>query len=159
MAKCPTRRFGRTEIQMPILTCGGMRLQQSWAGAIPAPRLRSLAQPFGAALAPRLRSTAILTLAAAARRRRVARTGGPCGRGVPAQLRRHHQALDGARHQPLRDCAWVRLLRAAVRHRAQEVHGRGPLQARGLRPPDQGVADACAAALAWPVCFLGSSDV
>ncbi len=24
------RRFGRTELQMPILTCGGMRYQQSW---------------------------------------------------------------------------------------------------------------------------------
>ena len=26
----PTKRFGRTEIQMPVLTCGGMRYQQSW---------------------------------------------------------------------------------------------------------------------------------
>lgn len=26
----PTRRFGRTEIQIPILSCGGMRYQQSW---------------------------------------------------------------------------------------------------------------------------------
>tara|TARA_B100000700_G_scaffold16298_1_gene16141 strand:+ start:994 stop:2220 length:1227 start_codon:yes stop_codon:yes gene_type:complete len=26
----PTRRFGRTEIQMPILSLGGMRFQQSW---------------------------------------------------------------------------------------------------------------------------------
>jgi predicted aldo/keto reductase-like oxidoreductase len=25
-----TRRFGRTELQMPVLTCGGMRFQQSW---------------------------------------------------------------------------------------------------------------------------------
>lgn len=24
------RRFGRTELQMPVITCGGMRLQQSW---------------------------------------------------------------------------------------------------------------------------------
>ena len=29
--KCPTRRFGRTEIQMPILTLGGMRQQKTWA--------------------------------------------------------------------------------------------------------------------------------
>ncbi len=28
--KVPTKRFGRTEIQMPVLTCGGMRYQQSW---------------------------------------------------------------------------------------------------------------------------------
>mmetsp|Transcript_8862 Transcript_8862/g.25266 ORF Transcript_8862/g.25266 Transcript_8862/m.25266 type:complete len:520 (-) Transcript_8862:436-1995(-) len=27
---CPHVRFGRTGLQMPILTCGGMRLQQSW---------------------------------------------------------------------------------------------------------------------------------
>jgi len=26
----PTKRFGRTELQMPVLTCGGMRYQQSW---------------------------------------------------------------------------------------------------------------------------------
>ena len=26
----PTRRFGRTEVQMPVLTCGGMRYQQGW---------------------------------------------------------------------------------------------------------------------------------
>ena len=26
----PTRRFGRTEIDMPILSLGGMRFQQSW---------------------------------------------------------------------------------------------------------------------------------
>jgi len=26
----PTRRFGRTGLAMPVLTCGGMRLQQSW---------------------------------------------------------------------------------------------------------------------------------
>ena len=28
--KVPTRRFGRTEVQMPVLTCGGMRFQQGW---------------------------------------------------------------------------------------------------------------------------------
>ncbi|MDZ8117427.1 aldo/keto reductase [Pontiella agarivorans] len=26
----PTRRFGRTEVQMPVLSCGGMRYQQGW---------------------------------------------------------------------------------------------------------------------------------
>lgn len=30
MEEIPTRRFGRTELQMPVLTCGGMRFQQSW---------------------------------------------------------------------------------------------------------------------------------
>jgi predicted aldo/keto reductase-like oxidoreductase len=29
-AMIPTRRFGKTELQMPVLTCGGMRCQQSW---------------------------------------------------------------------------------------------------------------------------------
>lgn len=29
------RRFGRTEIQMPVLTCGGMRYQQSWSDIDP----------------------------------------------------------------------------------------------------------------------------
>ena len=28
----PRRRFGRTELQMPVFTCGGMRFQQSWSG-------------------------------------------------------------------------------------------------------------------------------
>ena len=28
--KVPTRRFGKTELQMPIVTCGGMRLQHTW---------------------------------------------------------------------------------------------------------------------------------
>ena len=28
--KTPTRRFGKTELQLPVLTCGGMRYQQSW---------------------------------------------------------------------------------------------------------------------------------
>ncbi len=28
--KIPTKRFGRTEMQMPVLTCGGMRYQQGW---------------------------------------------------------------------------------------------------------------------------------
>lgn len=28
--RVPKRRFGKTELQMPVLTCGGMRYQQSW---------------------------------------------------------------------------------------------------------------------------------
>ena len=32
--KCPTVRFGRTDLQMPIVTCGGMRMQQAWGGAV-----------------------------------------------------------------------------------------------------------------------------
>lgn len=28
--RVPTKRFGRTEVQMPVLTCGGMRFQQGW---------------------------------------------------------------------------------------------------------------------------------
>ena len=27
----PTRRFGRTELAMPVLSLGGMRFQQSWS--------------------------------------------------------------------------------------------------------------------------------
>jgi predicted aldo/keto reductase-like oxidoreductase len=30
-----TRRFGRTELQMPVLSCGGMRYQQSWDDVAP----------------------------------------------------------------------------------------------------------------------------
>ncbi len=30
------RRFGRTELQMPVLSCGGMRYQQSWSDVRPA---------------------------------------------------------------------------------------------------------------------------
>lgn len=30
MALVPTRRFGRTEIEMPIFSCGGMRYQHKW---------------------------------------------------------------------------------------------------------------------------------
>ncbi len=33
--KVPTKRFGRTEVQMPVLTCGGMRYQQSWEDIAP----------------------------------------------------------------------------------------------------------------------------
>ena len=29
--ECPKKRFGRTEIQMPVLTLGGMRQQETWA--------------------------------------------------------------------------------------------------------------------------------
>ena len=32
--RCPTVRFGRTELQMPILSCGGCQMQQAWGGAI-----------------------------------------------------------------------------------------------------------------------------
>ncbi len=28
--KVPTKRFGRTEVQIPVLSCGGMRYQQDW---------------------------------------------------------------------------------------------------------------------------------
>lgn len=28
--KIPTKRFGKTEVRMPVLTCGGMRYQQAW---------------------------------------------------------------------------------------------------------------------------------
>ncbi|MCP9809965.1 aldo/keto reductase [Cyanobium sp. HWJ4-Hawea] len=31
MAPIPTRRFGRTELEMPLLSLGGMRFQQSWS--------------------------------------------------------------------------------------------------------------------------------
>jgi uncharacterized protein len=30
------RRFGRTELQMPVLSCGGMRYQHSWQDVLPA---------------------------------------------------------------------------------------------------------------------------
>ena len=30
MAALPTRRFGRTELEIPLLSLGGMRFQQSW---------------------------------------------------------------------------------------------------------------------------------
>ncbi|NDD45374.1 MAG: aldo/keto reductase, partial [Synechococcaceae bacterium WB9_4xB_025] len=45
-AALPTRRFGRTELPMPILSLGGMRFQQSWtdleADAITAESQRQL---------------------------------------------------------------------------------------------------------------------
>jgi uncharacterized protein len=31
----PTRRFGRTNLQMPVFSCGGMRYQQSWDDVAP----------------------------------------------------------------------------------------------------------------------------
>jgi predicted aldo/keto reductase-like oxidoreductase len=31
----PTKRFGRTEVDMPVLTCGGMRYQQAWTDLDP----------------------------------------------------------------------------------------------------------------------------
>lgn len=30
------RRFGRTELQMPVFSCGGMRYQHSWKDVPPA---------------------------------------------------------------------------------------------------------------------------
>jgi len=32
----PQRRFGRTELAMPVLSCGGMRYQESWEDIDPA---------------------------------------------------------------------------------------------------------------------------
>jgi uncharacterized protein len=44
--QCPTKRFGKTEIQMPIVTCGGMRLQYSWMpdslGPLVSPHTRTV---------------------------------------------------------------------------------------------------------------------
>lgn len=34
--RAPTRRFGRTEIDMPVLSCGGMRYQKGWNDMDPA---------------------------------------------------------------------------------------------------------------------------
>jgi uncharacterized protein len=34
--RMPTRRFGRTGLDMPVLSCGGMRAQQSWQDIDPA---------------------------------------------------------------------------------------------------------------------------
>ena len=33
----PTRRFGRTGLAMPVLTCGGMRFQHRWTEEPPLP--------------------------------------------------------------------------------------------------------------------------
>lgn len=35
MKKVPTRRFGRTKLDMPVFSCGGMRYQQSWNDLTP----------------------------------------------------------------------------------------------------------------------------
>ena len=32
--KCPTRRFGRTNLQLSVITCGGMRFQQTWSKTV-----------------------------------------------------------------------------------------------------------------------------
>ncbi|MFM7816745.1 MAG: aldo/keto reductase, partial [Verrucomicrobiota bacterium] len=37
------RRFGRTNLQMPVFSCGGMRYQQSWSD-IPWSEVRSEVQ-------------------------------------------------------------------------------------------------------------------
>ena len=51
----PTRRFGRTELPMPVLSLGGMRFQQSWsdlaADAIEAESQRNLEATLSAAVA------------------------------------------------------------------------------------------------------------
>ena len=39
----PTRRFGRTELAMPLLSLGGMRFQQSWSD-LPADRITAESQ-------------------------------------------------------------------------------------------------------------------
>ncbi len=50
----PTRRFGRTEIQMPILSLGGMRFQHSWTememGQIPKPNQLNLEKTLQASI-------------------------------------------------------------------------------------------------------------
>ena len=43
MASLPTRRFGRTELQIPLLSLGGMRFQQSWTD-LPAKQITPDAQ-------------------------------------------------------------------------------------------------------------------
>ena len=51
----PTRRFGRTELPMPVLSLGGMRFQQSWsdlaADAIEAESQRNVEATLAAAVA------------------------------------------------------------------------------------------------------------
>ena len=39
----PTRRFGRTELPMPVLSLGGMRFQQSWSD-LPAEQITDASQ-------------------------------------------------------------------------------------------------------------------
>jgi predicted aldo/keto reductase-like oxidoreductase len=43
MAALPVRRFGRTELPMPLLSLGGMRFQQSWSD-LPADRISAESQ-------------------------------------------------------------------------------------------------------------------
>ena len=43
--RCPTRRFGRTELQMPVFSVGGMRQQQMWRG-LPEPGTSAGAEGF-----------------------------------------------------------------------------------------------------------------
>ncbi|MFM8966559.1 MAG: aldo/keto reductase [Vulcanococcus sp.] len=43
MAPVPVRRFGRTELPMPVLSLGGMRFQQSWSD-LPADRISAESQ-------------------------------------------------------------------------------------------------------------------
>ncbi|MCB1071057.1 MAG: aldo/keto reductase [Kiritimatiellae bacterium] len=54
ITKVPTRRFGRTELAMPVFSCGGMRYQHSWkdedAGAIPAANQENLNQTIRRAI-------------------------------------------------------------------------------------------------------------
>ena len=50
----PKRRFGRTELSMPLLTCGGMRFQHRWdedpPKPIPAENQENLARTIHRAL-------------------------------------------------------------------------------------------------------------
>ena len=43
MPDLPTRRFGRTELPIPLLSLGGMRFQQSWTD-LPASEITSDSQ-------------------------------------------------------------------------------------------------------------------
>ena len=43
MVPLPVRRFGRTELPMPLLSLGGMRFQQSWSD-LPAERISADSQ-------------------------------------------------------------------------------------------------------------------
>ncbi|MDB4659762.1 aldo/keto reductase, partial [Synechococcus sp. AH-551-C10] len=43
MASLPTRRFGRTELDIPLLSLGAMRFQQSWSD-LPAEEISETSQ-------------------------------------------------------------------------------------------------------------------
>ncbi len=43
MASLPTRRFGRTELEIPLLSLGSMRFQQSWSD-LPAEEISEASQ-------------------------------------------------------------------------------------------------------------------